>query len=208
MNPSWEAPESNSQERISMSILTSNQVEQEAIVTAAKLIMAAVTTAPKTRGVSMIQSALIQGEEKEQLAQAMESHGAQKAFAGDIFKRDAQNVRNSPAVLLIGVKGTMPKKPEKPLNCGACGYPACAEFIRAKKGKRGEDFTGPLCAFQVVDLGIALGVAAKVAAELNIDNRLMYTVGAGAMGMKVLDADMIVGLPLSATAKNIFFDRG
>jgi len=37
---------------------------------------------------------------------------------------------------------------------------------------------------------------------------LMYTVGAGAMGMKVLDAELIVGLPLSATAKNIFFDRG
>jgi uncharacterized ferredoxin-like protein len=191
-----------------MSILTSNQVEQEVIVTVAKLIMAAVTTAPKTRGVSTIQSALIQGEEKERLAKAMEDHGLRKAFNGDIFKRDAQNVRNSAAVLLIGVKGTMPKKPEKPLNCGGCGYPTCAEFIRTKKGKTGEDFTGPLCAFQVIDLGIALGVAAKMAAELHIDNRLMYTVGGGAMELKVLDADMIVGLPLSATAKNIFFDRG
>jgi len=51
-----------------MSIFTSNEVEQEAIVMAAKLIMAAVTTAPKTRGVSSIQSALIQGEDKERLA--------------------------------------------------------------------------------------------------------------------------------------------
>ncbi len=191
-----------------MSILASNQVEQEAIVTVAKLIMAAVTTAPKTRGVSTIQSALIQGEEKEGLAKAMEDHAPQKAFNGDIFIRDAQNVRNSTAVVLIGVKGTMPKKPEKPLNCGLCGFPTCAEFIRAKKGKSGEDFIGPLCAFQVVDLGIALGVAAKMAAELNIDNRLMYTVGAGAMEMKVLEADMIVGLPLSVAPKNIFFDRG
>ncbi len=191
-----------------MSILTPNDVEQEAIVTAAKLIMAAVTTAPKTRGVSTIQSALLQGEEKEQLAQAMESHGPQKASVGDIFTRDAQNVRRSAAVLLIGVKGTMPKKPENPLNCGACGHPTCAEFIRVRKGKEGEDFTGPLCAFQSVDLGIALGVAAKMAAELNIDNRLMYTAGAGAMEMKILDADIIVGLPLSVAAKNIFFDRG
>ena len=191
-----------------MSILTANEVEQEAIVTAAKLIMAAVTTAPKTRGVSTIQSVLIQGEDKERLAQAMENHGPQKASVGDIFKRDAHNVRSSAAVVLIGVKGTMPKKPENPLNCGACGYPSCSEFIQAKKGKRGEDFTGPLCAFQSIDLGIALGVAVKMAAELNIDNRLMYTIGAGAMEMKVLDADMIIGLPLSVAAKNIFFDRG
>jgi uncharacterized ferredoxin-like protein len=191
-----------------MSILTSSEVEEEAIATAAKLIMAAITTAPKTRGVSMVQSALIQGEDKERLAQAMENHVPRKAAVGDAFGRDAQNVRNSAAVLLIGVKGTMPKKPEKPLNCGACGYPTCAEFIRAGKGKRGEDFIGPLCVFQSIDLGIALGVAAKVAAELNIDNRLMYTIGAGAMGMKILDADIIVGLPLSVAAKNIFFDRG
>jgi uncharacterized ferredoxin-like protein len=191
-----------------MSILAANEVEQEAIVTAAKLIMAAVTTAPKTRGVSTIQSVLIQGEDTERLAQAMERHGPRKAAAADIFDRDARNVRASAAVLLIGVKGTMPKKPEKPLNCGACGYPTCAEFIGTRKGKSGEDFNGPLCVFQSIDLGIALGVAAKVAAELNIDNRLMYTIGAGAMKMEILDSDIIVGLPLSVAAKNIFFDRG
>jgi uncharacterized ferredoxin-like protein len=189
-----------------MSILTSTEVEQEAIATAAKLIMTAITTAPKTRGVSTIQSALLQGEDKERLAQLTEKHGARKAAVGESFARDAQNLRSSAAVLLIGVKGTLPKKPEKPLNCGACGYPNCAEFIRAGKG-RGEDFTGPLCVFQSVDLGIALGIAAKVAAELNIDNRLMYTVGAGAMEMNILDADIIVALPLAAAAKNIFFDR-
>ena len=191
-----------------MAILTSKQAEPEAILAAAKLIMAAVTTAPKTRGVSTITCALLQGEDKERLAKGMEGQGAKKASSEDIFQRDAQNVRNSHAVLLIGVKGTMPKKPEKPLNCGICGYPSCAEFIRAKKGKKGEDFPGPVCAFQIVDLGIALGVAARMAAELHIDNRLMYTAGAGAMEMGVLEADMIVGLPLSISPKNIFFDRG
>lgn len=191
-----------------MAILTSKQAEPEAILAAAKLIMAAVTTAPKTRGVSTITCALLQEEDKERLAKGMEGQGAKKASSEDIFQRDAQNVRNSHAVLLIGVKGTMPKKPEKPLNCGICGYPSCAEFIRAKKGKKGEDFPGPVCAFQIVDLGIALGVAARMAAELHIDNRLMYTAGAGAMEMGVLEADMIVGLPLSISPKNIFFDRG
>jgi uncharacterized ferredoxin-like protein len=191
-----------------MSILTSNEAEREAVSAAARLIMAAVATAPKTRGVSMIQSVLIDGNDKERLADAMEHHGRGKASAGSIFVRDAGNVRNSAAVLLVGVKGTMPKKPENPLNCGACGCAECSGFIQAPKGRQGEDFTGPLCVFQSIDLGIALGVAAKMAAELNIDNRLMYTAGAGAMEMKILDADIIVGLPLSVSAKNIFFDRG
>ncbi len=155
-----------------MSVLNSAQAEKEAILTAARLIMAAVTTSPKARGVSSVSSVLIQGEEKERLAKAMEDHAPQKKFNQDIFLRDAQNIRRSEGVLLIGVKGSRPKKPEKPFNCGACGYFLCAEFIRTEK-KRGEDFVGPLCAFQVMDLGIALGVAAKMAAELNIDNRLM-----------------------------------
>jgi len=189
-----------------MPILSSSEAEPEAILTVAKMIMAAVTTSPKARGVSTVTSVLIRAEEKEQLAKAMEDQISRKSFKLEIFRRDAQNIRHSAAVLLIGVKGTMPKKPETPFNCGACGYSSCAELIRAKK-KKGEDFVGPLCAFQVMDLGIALGVAAKMAGELNIDNRLMYTAGAAAMNLGLMDADMIIALPLSVSAKNIFFDR-
>jgi len=54
-----------------------------------------------------------------------------------------------------------------------------------------------------MDLGIALGVAAKLAAELNIDNRLMYSAGAAAMTLGLLEADMIIALPLSISEKNI-----
>ena len=86
-----------------MSVLTSVQAEKEAILTAAKLIMAAITTSPKARGVSSVSSVLIQGEEKERLAKAMEDHGPQKKFNQDIFLRDAQNIRRSAAVLCITV---------------------------------------------------------------------------------------------------------
>jgi uncharacterized ferredoxin-like protein len=189
-----------------MSIISSSQGEQEAILTATKLIMAAITTSPKGRGVSDLSTALIQGEEKEQLAKAMEEHILHKETPLAFFKRDAQNVRRSAAILLVGLKGTMPKKPESPFNCGICGYDSCAEFIGAEK-KKGEDFVGPLCAFQIMDLGIALGVAAKMAAELNIDNRLMYSAGAAAKDLGFLDADVIIGLPLNVSEKNIFFDR-
>jgi len=191
-----------------MTLLTSSQAESEAVVTVAKLIMAAVATSPKTRGVSAVTSILIQGEEQERLANLMEEHGRVKSFNTDIFLRDAKSVRQAAAVILIGVKGTRVKRPEKPFNCGSCGYPTCGQFERAPKGKKGEDFIGPICSFQAVDLGVAIGVAAKMAGELNLDNRLMYTAGAAAMELKILEADLIVGLPLSVSQKNIFFDRG
>jgi uncharacterized ferredoxin-like protein len=86
-----------------MSLITSSQAEHEAVLTAAKLIMAAVTTAPKARGVSEVSSVLLTAEEKERLARAMEEHDPRKAKPVGIFARDAQNIRKAAAVLLIGV---------------------------------------------------------------------------------------------------------
>ncbi len=47
--------------------------------------MAAITTSPKARGVSSVCSVLIQGEEKERLAMAMEEHGRRKSINKEIF---------------------------------------------------------------------------------------------------------------------------
>ncbi|GAI99436.1 unnamed protein product [marine sediment metagenome] len=58
-----------------------------------------------------------------------------------------------------------------------------------------------------MDLGIALGSAAKMASQLNIDNRIMYVVGAGAKELRLLDSDLVIGIPLSITRKNPYFDR-
>jgi uncharacterized ferredoxin-like protein len=61
--------------------------------------------------------------------------------------------------------------------------------------------------FQLTDLGIALGSAAKTAGILNIDNRIMYTIGAAARRLKLLGSDVIMGFPLSVTGKSPYFDR-
>jgi uncharacterized ferredoxin-like protein len=60
---------------------------------------------------------------------------------------------------------------------------------------------------KLVDLGIALGSAAKVASILNVDNRIMYSVGEAARNIGLLQADYIVGIPISIKGKSIFFDR-
>jgi len=60
---------------------------------------------------------------------------------------------------------------------------------------------------KLVDLGIALGSAAKVAGDLNVDSRIMRSVGEAAENLKLLQADYVVGIPISIKGKNIFFDR-
>jgi uncharacterized ferredoxin-like protein len=71
-----------------------------------------------------------------------------------------------------------------------------------------QDFVGPNCIFKLLDLGIALGSAVKTASVLNVDNRIMYRIGVAAKRLNLLpEASIIVGIPLSAKGKNIYFDR-
>ena len=69
------------------------------------------------------------------------------------------------------------------------------------------EFKGPNCAFRLLDMGIALGSAVKTAGMLNVDNRIMYRVGVAARRLGLAKAQIVHGIPLSATGKNIFFDR-
>lgn len=168
---------------------------------ASRLMLVSARTAPKSGGVDDILTALVFGKEKDSLAAEMEKIGEERSISG--FGRDAGNVRNSEAVVLIGVRGTK----KFGMNCGACGYSDCHEFEKAEK-KAGQDFTGPTCIFKALDLGIAVGSAAKTASILNVDNRIMYRIGVAARRLKMMpEASVIMGIPVSARGKNIYFDR-
>jgi len=69
---------------------------------------------------------------------------------------------------------------------------------------------GGTCSFNVGDLGIALGSAVALAADLRIDNRIMYTAGKAALELGLLGeaVELAYGIPLAARGKNPFFDRG
>jgi len=180
--------------------------EREAVAAAAALMAAAARTAPKTRGLDSLQTLILDGEDLETLAQALEAKGRDKPTKIGSFPRDAKNVRSSAAVLLLGVTGE-PKNPRVPLNCGACGCGSCQEFLGSPQ-EEGEDFRGPLCVYQLLDLGIALGSAAKLCAELCLDSRIMYTIGAAARKAGYLaGCDIVLGLPLSVSGKSPYFDR-
>lgn len=189
-----------------MARFKSEEVEREAVRTIAVMMASSARTAPKARGIDAIETMIVDGDDLQILACAMEDKAKeQPPHLCSIFDRDARNVRSSSCVLLIGVVGD-PKKVEKPLDCGACGYKGCEQLLKARK-RQGKDFSGPVCIFQAIDLGIALGSAVKLASGLNVDNRIMYTVGAAAKKLHLLDSDIIIGIPLSVTGKNPYFDR-
>jgi uncharacterized ferredoxin-like protein len=182
-------------------VIESKNAEREAILEAAKLMLIAARTAPKSAGIDDVLAIIVHGEEKDAIAVKMEEMAEERKIEG--FRRDAKNVRDSEAVVLIGVRG----KISFGLNCGACGYESCKDFDDAQKNF-GEDFVGPTCLFKALDLGIALGSAVKTGSSLNVDNRIMYRVGTAALKLNWLpEATVVMGIPVSAKGKSIYFDR-
>jgi len=182
--------------------IDSAEAEREAVLEAARLMAVSARTAPKGRGQDSIKTLILYGDDElESLAKVMETRPEDDPVS-PFFKRNAEDVRKSAVILLIGVTGE-PKKIEEPINCGACGH-NCQAILKAKKIDTG-DANGPMCLFQGMDLGIALGSAVKAASDYNLDNRMMYSIGAAARKLKLMNADLVIGIPLSVTGKNVYF---
>ena len=167
-----------------------------AIETVAELMEVAAITAPKTRGQDFVVVRTVTGRQLAQLGEGMKEYAERVGIPG--FARDGGNVLDSQAVVLIGIKDA----DVADLNCGACGDDACI-LINTHEG----EFKGPQCALRVLDMGIALGSAVKTAGLMNIDNRIMYRAGVVARELELIDADFVMGIPLSVTGKSIYFDR-
>jgi uncharacterized ferredoxin-like protein len=171
---------------------------QNAVETVANLIALSAKTAPKTRGEDELEYKILSEEEKNIVADEMLKIAEEQNNPG--FTRDGNNVRDSQVLLLIGVK----PHGSCGFECKACGFDSCGDFdSKEAEGK----FKGPNCPFRVLDMGIALGSAVKSASIHNVDNRIMYRVGVAVMRLGLMDCNFVMGIPLSASQKNIFFDR-
>jgi uncharacterized ferredoxin-like protein len=164
----------------------------------AQLMEISARTAPKAVGKDFVVTRVVSGDDLKKLAEEMERYG--KETGKKNYDRDARGVAAAGALLLVGLKDAAPCG----LNCGACGHSTCGDLAALAEGP---EFAGPICAWRLVDLGIALGSAAKTASIHNVDNRIMYRIGVVARKMGLIDADAVLGAPLSASGKNPYFDR-
>lgn len=173
---------------------TMETAEVDAVLHVADLMVAAAHTAPKGGGKDKIITAILTGEEKDALAAEM--YKAAEEYGQDFMKRDAGNVKRSQCVVLIAAR-PMPSALD---HCSMCGFENCSELQKS----------GANCTITITDLGIAIGSAVSIAANFRIDNRVMYSVGRGAVRMNIFPNGVKVcyGIPLSIGSKSIFFDRG
>ena len=159
----------------------------------ADVLCIAAITAPKAKGINNIVVRKIDDVEKSQLIERMEKIAAEKNHKG--FLRDVKGLEKADAVILIGTKlGRIGL-----LVCGLCGAINCADAEQKQK----------MCVYNNGDLGIAIGSLVSKAADFRLDNRVMYSAGYAAREMKMLgeDVELIFAIPLSVSAKNVFFDR-
>jgi uncharacterized ferredoxin-like protein len=174
--------------------------EKEVVEKLALELLVCARTAPKARGQDNLELAVVTDkDELEMIAQEMERI-AERGEAFKFFKRDADNIRNSEALVLISVDFKNPVG----VNCGACGY-TCDTITKVER--KVLDYEGPICAMRLIDLGIAIGSAVAKAKDLCLDNRVMYTVGVAVKRLGLMPGQVILGIPLSVKGKNIYFDR-
>jgi len=175
-------------------MITEEEIRKSTATNVAHLMMTAARTAPKGKGRDTLFVGLAEEPEIHKIAARMDEIALGEGL--QFFSRDAANLRISQALVLIGTR-------IQPLGlkyCGYCGHADCASR---------QAFPTVPCAFNLIDLGIALGSAVSVAAQHRADNRIMYSAGRAALDLGLCGEGVttLFAIPLSIGAKSPYFDR-
>lgn len=171
-------------------ILNERSERHAHMLSIARQMMTAARTAPKGKGIDVIELVAIDGEEIKHLSKEMKRMYEENGMK--FFLRDADNILNAEVIVLIGSRHQ-----SQGLNCGYCGFSQCVERSQSVP-----------CALNTTDLGIAVGSACATAADLRVDTRVMFSAGQAALRLGLLpDCYCVMAIPVSGSSKNPFFDR-
>ncbi len=173
-------------------LVNERNTRRERLLQVAGEMMTAARTAPKGKGIDIIEVILLTDETIMQLSEAMVEYSDKTGMK--FLLRDAENILQAEAIVVIGTKLQVQN-----LNCGYCGFDTCT----AKN-----EFPSVPCAINSTDVGIAVGSACAVAADKRVDSRVMFSVGRVVQELGWMPGcSNIYGIPISSTSKNPFFDR-
>lgn len=171
-------------------ILNERDVRHEHVLNIAKQMMTAIRTAPKGKGIDIIETVAVTGEDIKILSDKVRALYEENGMK--FFLRDADNILWADVIILVGTHQKV-----QGLNCAHCGFDLCTD----------KPLEVP-CAINSVDLGIAIGSACATAADLRVDTRVMFSAGLAAQELNWLDGcKCVMAIPVSISSKNPFFDR-
>lgn len=171
-------------------VLNERQNRTDRVLDAGKMMMTAARTAPKAKGLDNLECCLVVGDDIHRLSDMMLM--LHEETGRPVYKRDAENILKAECILVIAAKNV-----PMGLNCGHCGFPTC-----------GEKPANVPCAYCPTDVGIAIGSACSMAADLRVDTRVMFSAGMAAERMNLLPGCcQYFAIPVSASSKSPFFDR-
>lgn len=171
-------------------IQNERELRHELVLQAAYRMMTAARTAPKGKGVDIVEIGLVTDDDILRLSEEMKVIASETGLK--FFLRDADNILSADAVVIIGTA-----QKTQGLNCAHCGFSTCEAKPEAVP-----------CAINSIDLGIAIGSACATAADLRVDTRVMFSAGLAAQRLGFLgECKSIMAIPVSASSKNPFFDR-
>jgi len=177
-----------------MTLISEESIRTSSIKAVAAKMMLAARTAPKARGRDNLAIALVEKDGIAEIAKTMRALAPGSNISA-AFLRDADCILQAEALFIIGTK-FIPLG----MDCALCGLATCQEKSKYPKQP---------CVFNTGDLGVALGSAVSVAMDHRVDNRVMFTVGMAVkkLGLLGKDIEICYGVLLSASGKNVFFDR-
>lgn len=171
-------------------IQNEREIRHEYVLQAVRQMMTAARTAPKGKGIDIIEIAMVTDGDIRVLSDELFKLASETGLK--FMLRDADNILSAEAIVLLGTMQQV-----QGLNCAYCGYDTCVEKPLAVP-----------CAINSVDLGIAIGSACATAADLRLDTRVMFSAGLAAQRLGWLgDCKSVMAIPVSASTKNPFFDR-
>ena len=120
-------------------IQNEREIRHEYVLQAVRQMMTAARTAPKGKGIDIIEVAMVTDEDIKRLSEELVIMSGETGLK--FFLRDADNILQAEAIMIAGTCQQV-----QGLNCAHCGFPTCVE----------KPETVP-CAINSVDLGIAVG---------------------------------------------------
>ncbi|NLO69789.1 MAG: ferredoxin [Porphyromonadaceae bacterium] len=172
-------------------LLNERTNRQSRLLQVADAMVTSARTAPKGKGLDLIEIITVTDEHIAELSAEMLSYGEKTGLK--FILRDAENILQAEAILLIGTKTKT-----HGLNCGYCGFPTCDEKLK---------YDEVPCSLNSVDVGIAIGSACATASDWRVDSRVMFSAGRVAQELGWMPGcSNIYAIPISCSSKNPFFD--